>query len=58
MLIIPAANTQEMSAAPLPADRALYDGTLGSLLKTLSGLTEAIGVIVNQDTNDLGQGPH
>ncbi|KAJ2206132.1 hypothetical protein IW145_002348, partial [Coemansia sp. RSA 521] len=31
--------------------------TLGGVVKTLSGLTEAVGDLVNQLTNDLGQGP-
>ncbi|KAJ2778215.1 hypothetical protein H4R18_004739 [Coemansia javaensis] len=44
-------------AAPLPAEHALYDGTLGGVIKTLSGLTGAVGDLVNQLTNDLGQGP-
>ncbi|KAJ2754231.1 hypothetical protein H4R27_003225, partial [Coemansia aciculifera] len=47
-----------VSAAPLPADHVLYDGTLGGVVKTLSGLTAAVGDLVNQLTNDLGQGPH
>ncbi|PIA17524.1 hypothetical protein COEREDRAFT_80519 [Coemansia reversa NRRL 1564] len=45
-------------AAPLPAEHELYSGTLGGIIKTLSGLTEAIGNLINENTNDLGQGPH
>ncbi|KAJ2708370.1 hypothetical protein H4R19_004778 [Coemansia spiralis] len=44
-------------AAPAPVERVPYDGTLGGVVKTLSGLTEAVGNLVNQLTNDLGQGP-
>ncbi|KAJ1735323.1 hypothetical protein LPJ61_000609 [Coemansia biformis] len=44
-------------AVPVPAEHALYDGTLGGVIKTISGLTEAVGNLVNQLTNDLGQGP-
>ncbi|KAJ2447987.1 hypothetical protein EV183_005654 [Coemansia sp. RSA 2336] len=43
-------------AAPLPADHVLYDGTLGGVIKTLSGVTGAVGDLVNQLTGDLGQG--
>ncbi|ORX73577.1 hypothetical protein DL89DRAFT_263623 [Linderina pennispora] len=43
--------------APAPVEHVPYDGTLGGVVKTLSGLTEAVGVLVNQLTNDLGQGP-
>ncbi|KAJ1836254.1 hypothetical protein IWW55_005329 [Coemansia sp. RSA 2706] len=45
-------------AAPLPAEHVPYDGTLGGVVKTLSGLTGAVGDLVNQLTNDLGQGAH
>ncbi|KAJ2335449.1 hypothetical protein GGI00_001351 [Coemansia sp. RSA 2681] len=47
-----------VSAAPLPVERVPYDGTLGGVVKTLSGLTEAVGQLVNNLTNDLGQGAH
>ncbi|KAJ2376133.1 hypothetical protein IW150_002154 [Coemansia sp. RSA 2607] len=46
-----------VAAAPMPVERVPYDGTLGGILKTLSGLTEAVGNLVNEKTNDLGQGP-
>ncbi|KAJ2720445.1 hypothetical protein GGI07_004591 [Coemansia sp. Benny D115] len=46
-----------VAAAPAPVEHVPYAGTLGGLLKDLSGITEAIGILVNEKTNDLGQGP-
>ncbi|KAJ1802861.1 hypothetical protein LPJ56_006037, partial [Coemansia sp. RSA 2599] len=40
-------------ASAAPVEHVPYDGTLGGVVKTLSGLTEAVGNLVNQMTNDL-----
>ncbi|KAJ2854104.1 hypothetical protein GGI22_004613, partial [Coemansia erecta] len=43
------------AAAPLPAGHVPYDGTLGGVLKALAPITGAVGDVVNNLTNDLGQ---